>query len=177
MSIVFLEFLCASLISGAMLMVGMIYVIQKMIAAENHRHHLELISESHHVILTLRLQAYERLILFMERISPESLVLRLQRNASTNRGLHAEMIAAVRNEFEHNLSQQLYVKHEVWQQIVLAKNNVIRSINTLASETEPDNNSMHLAQQILNKYVKTTMPTQHAIALLKKETEQLFLHR
>jgi hypothetical protein len=120
------------------------------------------------------LQAYERLLLLLERISPEALTLRLQPNAASNAHLHAAIISAIRSEFEHNLSQQIYVPQAVWQQIVLAKNNVIRSINTIAMNIEPSNASMQLAQSILSEYVKTPPPTQQAIAMLKKEAAKLF---
>jgi hypothetical protein len=174
MNNLFAEYLLASLASGAMLLGGVFFVIQKMLAAESRRRDIELLAEGKRITLPLRLQAYERLLLFLERISPEMLILRLQPDSDTNARLHAAMISAVRSEFEHNLSQQIYVPQVVWQQIVLAKNNLIRSINTLAMETEPDNISKQLAQNILSEYVRTPPPTQQAIALLKKEAAMLF---
>jgi hypothetical protein len=170
----FTTYLLASLVSGGMLFAAVFFVLQKMLVAESKRRDVELLIEGKHITLPLRLQAYERLLLFLERISPEALTLRLQPEAATNADLHAAIIAAVRTEFQHNLSQQIYLPHTAWQQIVLAKNNVIRSINNLAMETAPANSSMQLAQRILNEYVQKPQPTQQAIAMLKREAARLF---
>lgn len=170
----FVEYLAAALTAGGLMLTAVFVVLQKMLAADNRRRNVELLIKSRRVTLPLRLQAYERLLLFAERISPEILALRLQPEAPTNADLHAAIIAAVRSEFEHNLSQQLYVPQAVWQQITLAKNNVIRSINTLAMETPPANSSKQLAQRIIAHYVQTPPPTQQAIAALKKEAARLF---
>ncbi|GHT12407.1 hypothetical protein AGMMS4956_06970 [Bacteroidia bacterium] len=169
-----LESLLASLIAGVLVLGGVFFVLQKMLRAESSRRNVELLMEGKRITLPLRLQAYERLILFLERISPEALVLRLQAQNPTNANLHAALIAAVRSEFEHNLSQQLYVSQEVWQQIVLAKNDVIRSINALAMQTQPTNSSLQLAQLIVQEYVQQPQPTHPTIEMLKKETAQLF---
>jgi hypothetical protein len=170
----FTDYLLASLTVGALLFAAVYFVLYKMQDAENRRRDVELLMEGKRISLPLRLQAYERLLLFLERISPEALVLRVQPTAATNADLHGALIAAVRSEFDHNLSQQIYVPHKVWQQIVLTKNKVMSSINSLALETDPKHNSLELARRVISQYVKTPPPTQEAIAMLKKEAEKLF---
>src|SRR6186713_1948779 len=59
--------------------------------------------------IQLRLQAYERLLLYLERISPNSILPRLHRSGMTAGQLQTELIVTIRTEFEHNYSQQLYV--------------------------------------------------------------------
>ncbi len=75
-------------------------------------------------ILPIKLQAYERLILFCDRISPQALVYRLKQNGMTVGGLRTALLIAIQQEYEHNMAQQIYVSDKLWEIIVLAKNEV-----------------------------------------------------
>jgi hypothetical protein len=115
---IFAQLLVASLASGLTLFGAVYMVLHKMLAAESHRRNARLLAAAGEITLPLRLQAYERLLMLLERISLEALVLRLRLRRpdatdatnATNAELHGELgelIAAVRSEFEHNLSQQI----------------------------------------------------------------------
>jgi hypothetical protein len=168
------QYIAAWLASAAMMAAGILYVLKKMIAADSRRREMELLSKNKGITLSLRLQAYERLLLFLERNSPTSLVLRLQPQSRTNAELHAAVIAAIREEFEHNLTQQLYVSAALWEQFVLAKNKLMQDINSLTADAAPDNSSMQLAQKILNEYVRKPPPTKAIADALKREAARLF---
>jgi hypothetical protein len=74
--------------------------------------------------IPMKLQAYERLLLFCERISVPNLIFRLRtQNMRSDELMHAMMIA-IQHEYEHNLTQQLYVSDPLWQIVSLAKNEV-----------------------------------------------------
>ncbi len=171
---VFTQLLVASLASGLMLFGAVYLVLNRMLANENQRRNIELMKSAKDVTLPLRLQAHERLLMLLERISPEALVLRVRRPDTGNAELHAELIAAVRTEFEHNLSQQMYVSPELWRSIVLAKNGIISGINTCAQEVQPLESSMQLAQKLLEYQVTNELPTADAILQIKKEVARLF---
>ncbi|MDR0414344.1 MAG: hypothetical protein LBH84_02905 [Prevotellaceae bacterium] len=171
---IFAQFLVASLASGLLLFGAVYMVLRKMLAAESHRRNVQLLSVAKNITLPLRLQAHERLLVLLERISPESLVLRLRRPNATNAELHSELVAAVRSEFEHNLSQQLYVSPELWGVISVAKNSVISCINACAASLTPDDASMQLAKKLLEWHLNNELPTDNAIRQLKREVARMF---
>jgi hypothetical protein len=81
-----------------------------------------------------KIQAYERLILLLDRISIPSLIIRLQEPGATTEMLSNSMIIAIQQEFEHNVTQQLYVKDNLWNIIVLIKDELSASISLVADE-------------------------------------------
>ncbi|HYH55896.1 MAG TPA: hypothetical protein VD772_04750, partial [Anseongella sp.] len=82
--------------------------------------------------LPLRLQAYERLVLLVERITPSSLLVRKHQPGISAKELNAALIAEVRAEFEHNLAQQLYVSERSWQMVRSLKDETIAMVNGIA---------------------------------------------
>ena len=87
--------------------------------------------------LPVRMQAYERLTLLLERIAPNSLLVRVQPGTLTVREYHTLLTQAIRQEFEYNLSQQIYVSADAWQIITTAKNALVSIINQTASTLDP----------------------------------------
>ena len=127
------------------------------------------------IILPLRLQAYERVILFLERISPESLVMRVNIPGLTARQLQAEILASIRAEFEHNLSQQLYISPEGWERVKNARGLTIKLVNTAADQVKPDAPGSNLSSKMLDMIMEADKaPTGEAIEFLKKEVQSLF---
>ncbi|MDR0687698.1 MAG: hypothetical protein LBF55_03300 [Prevotellaceae bacterium] len=171
---IFAQLLVASLASGLTLFGAVYMVLRKMLAAESYRRNARLLAAAGEITLPLRLQAYERLLMLLERISLEALVLRLRRPDATNAELHGELIAAVRSEFEHNLSQQIYVSTELWSAIAMAKNSVLARINACAAQLSPGDASIQLAQMLLEWHVNNELPTANAILQLKKEVARMF---
>lgn len=126
-------------------------------------------------ILPVRLQAYERSILLLERISPESMVMRSSRSDYTARQLQQELLGNITSEFEHNIAQQTYISTEAWGKIKAAKNQIINLINETAKEVKPDASGSTLAKLILERFTElNTPPSQAAIDYLKQEVKSLF---
>ena len=127
------------------------------------------------LITPLRLQAYERVIMFLERISPESLILRIGQTGMTSKDLQSEILSSIRAEFDHNLSQQLYLSNEAWEMVKSARSNTIKLVN-LASDQVPGNTPyIALSTHILEKIMDAeTTPSSQAIDFLKKEVQKLF---
>ncbi len=127
-------------------------------------------------ILPVRLQAYERSILLLERISPESLIMRVSRNDFTSRQLLQELLTSITTEFDHNIAQQTYMSTEAWEKMKAAKNQVINLINDTVKEVKPDAPGSTFAKLILERLTELqNPPTQVAIDFLKQEVKTLFL--
>ena len=112
-------------------------LIKMMVKNDGDRRNKEIILQNQKTITPLRLQAYERAVLFLERISLESLILRVNKQGMTSKQLQSEILSAIRAEFEHNLSQQIYMGPQVWEVIKNARINtsfwrriVNKTINT-----------------------------------------------
>ena len=126
-------------------------------------------------ILPVRLQAYERSILLLERISPESMILRISHADYSARQLHQELLTQITQEFEHNIAQQTYISTEAWEKMKSAKNQVINLVNETAKEVKPDAPGPTLAKLILERLSELkNPPSQVAIDYLKGEVKTLF---
>ena len=88
--------------------------IERLLREETKRRKAELTQNNQKITIPVRLQAYERLVLYLERISPESLLIRVNQPNLTNKKLQAKLLQNIRAEWEHNLSQQLYVSNNAW---------------------------------------------------------------
>ncbi len=126
------------------------------------------------VVIPLRLQAYERMILFLERISPASLILRASQPEMDASQLQTVIIRTIREEFEHNLSQQLFISDAAWELIKNAKEELVRHINMAAAQVDVNASSHELASAIFDALLKAKeLPVEKALAFLKKEFREL----
>ncbi|MCD6180644.1 MAG: hypothetical protein J7K39_12140, partial [Bacteroidales bacterium] len=133
----------------------------------------QLQKENSKMLTPVRMQAYERMVLFLERISPAHLILRQNQPGLSSFQFQTRLIQAIREEFEHNLSQQLYISNTSWEQVVNAKEEMVRVINTSASKLKSDEPSAKLGELIINTEKNLKKPiVKKAIATLKKELEQ-----
>lgn len=123
--------------------------------------------------LSLRLQAYERMTLFLERINPSQLLVRITPVSNNKNDYQNYVIAQIEQEYEHNLAQQIYVSEECWSTIITAKNAVIRMI-LLTTKNEKINNANELREVILSDLLKKQSPTSIAISYIKNEVNQLW---
>lgn len=131
-------------------------------------------SSSGQTTLPLRLQAYERLTLLLERISPAQAVNRSLQPGMTAYMLQLTLIQNIREEFEHNVAQQIYVSASVWAMIKSAKEEIIRLINTSAAETDAGAAAGDLGKILLEKWGQMDQnPVQTAIDQLKSEVGQI----
>jgi hypothetical protein len=134
-----------------------------------------ILSEDHKIILPLRLQAYERIILFLERISPNNLIMRLNKPEMSSIQLQAALVKVIREEFEYNLSQQLYISFKAWELVKNAKEEAIKLINIASGKLPDTASSGELAKIILDLAMeKERLPLNEAIDEIKKEIQRIF---
>ncbi len=137
---------------------------------------LEVRSRSIETVLPNRLQAYERMVLFLERMAPQNLLVRLSTAGMPSREFHQLLLSEIRNEYNHNVSQQVYISQEVWELIKNAKEDLIVSINDAASEMTMESTSLDLSKKIFEKSInKQVDPLGHALVELKKEIQRELL--
>jgi hypothetical protein len=151
------------------------YLASRYFRNEEREHRQKLTMNNQKLITPLRLQAYERIILYLERINPESLVMRLSKQGQTCHQLQNELLSTIRAEFEHNLSQQIYVSNKAWEMLKNAKNSTIQMINESAEKTGKDVPSINLSKAIFeNIMTKENNPASEAILFIKNEINRLF---
>jgi hypothetical protein len=132
------------------------------------RRKYRLMQQAQQQALPLRLQAYERLSLFLERISPANLLIRISPLSDDKNQYENLLINMIDQEFEHNLTQQIYVTNEAWTIIRTAKNatiQIIRKTNMSERVTSADK----LRETILNDLLENQPPSSVALNYLKNE--------
>jgi hypothetical protein len=126
-------------------------------------------------IVTLRLQAYERIVLFLERINPLNLVVREMEPGLTAAQFHKKLLNVIHQEFEHNITQQIYLSDEVWEMVKNAKEEIMSLINASMREVKPDDKALTLGEIILSKSVEQDNDVvSKTISALKAEMNSLF---
>jgi hypothetical protein len=123
--------------------------------------------------LPVRLQAYERMTLFMERINPSQLMVRINPLSEDKNDYRNFVIAQIEQEFEHNLAQQIYISERCWSIIVTAKNATIQMIR-LAALNEKVTNADGLRELVLSDLIDKPSPSSAALAFIKDEVGQLW---
>ena len=150
-------------------------VMSKMVKNEQLRLKAENVLNNQKYITPVRLQAYERMVLLLERISPQSLVMRTQRQNISNQDLQSLLLKTIRSEFEHNMAHQLYISDKAWEMVRMAKEDCIKFIDQTALQTKPEDNSLQLCKLILENTMDRDLdPTTKAINYLKEEVRTLF---
>ncbi|MEE1142020.1 MAG: hypothetical protein U0L22_00110 [Bacteroidales bacterium] len=132
-------------------------------------------SEVRKVVTPIQLQAYERLVLFLERMTPNNLVLRCYQAGMTTQLLKDVMIQNIRDEFEHNLSQQLYISEQAWVYIKNAKEDMINTINSIQPKSKDEQlTPTAFAGTLFELLAGKESQIELAQDFLKKEIQQKF---
>ena len=134
---------------------------------------LELKFHSKEIVTPVRLQAYERMAMFLERIDPNQLLFRVSNPELTAYQMQTILLATIRSEYEHNLSQQVYISPQTWEGIRNAKEKVVNIINLAAGHLDEGAMSTDLAGAVLAS-VADESPTAAAMDQLKKDIAVLY---
>ncbi|MCE2495734.1 MAG: hypothetical protein J4F31_04000 [Flavobacteriales bacterium] len=137
---------------------------------EEKRRMYEVKLDSRRNSLPIRLQAYERLALFLERIQPANLMVRIKTNRMNVSGYQAILLQTIRTEYEYNLSQQIYVSNDAWSMIKGAKDATVNLINQAAKNLNPDASAEDLRELVLQILTaKERSPSDRALEFIKNE--------
>jgi len=142
-------------------------------ANEEGRRRYALQKELQKETLPTRLQAYERMTLFIERIAPTSLLVRISPQSDGVDAYEKLLIQNIEREYEHNITQQVYVSDDCWNVITAAKNATIQVIRQAAMNEKVDH-ADKLRETVIQHFMDETSPSQKAVLFVKKEVRELF---
>lgn len=163
------------LILGAIVTFGMYLTINTVADKIFAKQKYDIRNKNTEITLPLRLQAYERMCLFLERITPNNLLLRLVPSASNALELQQILLFEIREEYNHNLAQQLYISIDAWGQVSNAMNEIVSVINQAAAEVDAEAPASDLAKKIFAKVIEQEIqPTTHALKFVKQEIQGIF---
>jgi hypothetical protein len=111
----------------------------------------------------------------MERISPNNILVRLSNPNYSATDFQRLLVKEIRDEFNHNLSQQIYIHEESWTLIKKAVEDTISIINRSGSSLKEDAKAMDLSKAIFGEILQNESDSiSLALSQLKKEVSQFY---
>jgi len=163
------------LIPAGLVLYAMYLTVKSFLRKEVESQLLNIRSRNNEVVVPIRLQAYERMCLFLERITPNNLIPRVSHSKFSAKEFQAVLLQEIREEYNHNLSQQMYMTDESWQLIKNAMEEVIMVINESAEGLKEDAKGLDLAKIIFENIMNRKIdPVAYPLKFLKDEIRELF---
>ena len=160
--------------SGAVLLTT-IFFLRREASKEVMNMKAELKKQRQEYFLPSRVEAYQRAILLMERIHPNSLVMRLHNPGLPAKALQADFLKAIREEYDHNVAQQLFISPQGWQMVKNSKEETIKIINIAGNQMLATSTGMDLSAKIFEIVAEVgQLPTEITVDYLKTELQELF---
>jgi len=161
-----------------LIFLGMLGIQHMTYRQEEKKRQYELRKESQKAISPIRMRAYERLTLLLERTEPEAMLKEMMSEADWQQksitDIQRDLLQRVRLEFDHNLSQQVYVSDEVWQKIMLARDQMGAFISQMAIRMKPQSTPMDYMKTLIEAYhMNGDTPHELALQALKDEARHL----
>jgi hypothetical protein len=162
---------------------GVWVVLQRLLDLEKQKTEQAQRLNAFSTTLPLRVAAYERLVLLLERLEPPAIVSRLEVQQASSAAIHNALVRDVNEEFEHNIVQQVYVSEPCWMQVQAACQDVLTRIQNAyehALEEERKTGDFRVGgAELLNHFLgqlkdRKDSPNQKAIRALKAELRQFF---
>src|SRR4030042_5706322 len=129
-------------------------LLRNMMKNDQDKRRQELVLQNSRTVIPIKLQAYERIIFFLERISLESMLVRISTPGVSAGQLHSSLLTTIRSEFEHNLSQQIYMSPQAWEVVRSARSNMIKIINSEIEKMPEKATGMEFSKQLLEPVMK-----------------------
>lgn len=148
------------------------YFFMHFTKTEERKLRLSILKSNQKKALPIKLQAYERMTLFIERINPASLLLRIASINNDKDAYAKSLINTIDSEFEHNITQQIYLSNECWSVIVASKNAIIQLIKK-AEIQQSVTNAQELKETILTSVLNNGSPATTALAFIKNEVKSI----
>ncbi len=162
-------------IPSIIIFVGMYFILKSFLVSEERKREFKYRTDKTKLITPIKLQAFERMILFLERINLSNLVIRTYANGMSAKALQSKMHATIREEYEHNIALQLYIPNRTWKMVRSSKEETVKVINNCADQLNDGASGLELSQFILELVGKVeTPPTDIAIDALKNEVTNAF---
>jgi len=163
------------LLPAALVLYAMYLTVRTFLYKEIEKKLVDIKTKNTEIILPLRLQAYERICLFLERISPIHLLPRVNNPEYSSEEFQQQLVQNIREEFTHNLSQQIYMSSIAWDLTKKSMEDIIALINQSNNELRENASGLDLAKTIFEKLMQNEWdPTADALKALKEEIRELF---
>lgn len=160
---------------AALLLYAMYLTVRSFLNKQTEEKWLEIRNKNSETMLPLRVQAYERMCLFLERINPGNLIMRLNAPEYNAKEFQQLLLREIREEYNHNLAQQIYMSNEVWGAVMNAKEEIVMSINQAAEALTEEDRSIVLAKRVFEQMATRKVDVvDFAIKSLKEEVRTLF---
>ena len=160
--------------AGLLIMVATVVLLYRLIRMKDaelrNGSKYELKVQALKIIMPLKVQAYERFLLYLERVQLPQLVKRVYVPGIEKGQFHLQLLQNVREEFEHNLAQQLYVSNSTWNAVFNAKEELVNQINTTFEQLKDEEDVAILAQSLV---ALPNPMVEQAISVLKHDFERL----
>ncbi len=160
--------------AGAVLY-AMYLTVRMFVRKEYDKRLIDIKLKNTEIVLPIRLQAYERISLFLERIMPKNIIVRLNTSDLSAPEFHQMLLNEIREEYSHNLSQQVYMSEESWNLVKSAMEEIVMLINESAGDLEEGAKSIDLARKVFDKvYEKPQLNADVALSFVKEEIQRTF---
>ena len=146
------------------------YFINIHIKSLNRQHKFEALLQRKKDGLPIKIQAYERMVLFCDRVNPIKLLIRVKPIDENTDAYLQLLLKNIEQEFEHNSVQQIYISEPCWKIIITAKSAIINKLKQIASTSK---NAQELREKMMTTYKDSAPPTETAVIYIKREVHKL----
>lgn len=163
------------IIPAIVVMITSAVLVKNFLLTDLRRKQAEMLRDNQEITVRLRLQAYERMVLFIERIHPRQLIPRVYEPGMTVADLQQALFFNIKTEFEHNLAQQIYISKAVWDTVRTVKEQELNMISHITQQLKPEAPAKELHMRIVD-YVLTTegeLPTEVALKMINEEAKRI----
>jgi len=163
------------ILPASLVLYAVFLVVKSFLNKEYDKKVLEVKLENTKIVLPIRLQAYERICLLLERISLSNLIIRVNDSSYNSLQLQQTLLAEIRNEYNHNLSQQVYMSDEAWALTKRALEDIVSLINSSGEQVLSESRGIELAKKIFeNHLLWNNDSVNQALCYLKSEIRTVF---
>ncbi len=146
------------------------YFINIHIKSLNRQHKFEALLQRKKDGLPIKIQAYERMVLFCDRLNPIKLLIRVKPMNENIEDYLQLLLQNIEQEFEHNSVQQIYISETCWNVIITAKSAISGKLKHVASTCK---NAQELREHMMTAYKDVAPPTDTAVSYIKREVQKL----
>lgn len=162
------------LLPAGLVLYAMFLVVKSFLTKDFERKLVELKFKNTELVLPIRLQAYERMCLFLERITPHNMIVRVNERGMSAIQLQQRLLSEIREEYAHNMSQQVYMSNESWDRVKQTMEEITTLINTSAQAVTHEHSSIDLAKIIFDRLMQLPNdPIQPTLTFIKNEIRQV----
>jgi len=163
------------IVPSLLVLYAVFLVVKSFLQKEFDKRLIDIKIKNNETVLPIRLQAYERICLLLERITPNNILVRLNDPAYNAKAFQQVLLKEIREELSHNLSQQVYLTDQAWESVKMAVEEVTVLINNSSEGLTEENTAIELAKAIFENMMHLEKdPVSDALKIVKDEIREFF---